>query len=709
MFLLPAVVAAAVVVAVAVVVVVAVVALTLLAASAVADALTDAEAEAAEEMSEDDAGDICEECLAALAEQALQESQEGLTPPIVSHLWQEYHTEAATNVYTGPTGEGEDHTKVAENADASGSLQPKTTLHLCFLESAIATVEAEVAEGQQYKMRWWIERPDGTIQEHPDFTEASPGTLRTGKYAWRWDGRKRRSEKGSEADRVYCPPGAYTSKIRVTDAAGTPVIEGEDCKRTITLEGDPYRIYIHALPKPTSDLWAERNRHKGWLGDSGNYKGRRFPSDCWIMVYRGVDNDPGHMVFLGHGAMEATRWKDTTHCGDVGTPQGRTYKGWIRTDRKGDPPRADCIQLEDVERTDDKVILKNPGGPAPINPSWSDTFKMGVQIHREGYSQWVGKDSSYGCTRVWPSKESNSVSAAYMGVRCNASAFGTFGTTDTKTWREINDGGPPFVNKQTKRSRVEDAHIADSHSSLELNPPGSGASTDPDEPLHMQPTFQKGAFGGFLKTEIPLGAGVEADPDGQLRIRASLWKPASSTMYYTYHHAVAFGHSDTVSGTKHALQAWIPYKVLRTWNGQQRNVKVESYCQVAWYIERRWVENGQDRTEVVHRLGPSTGQNDAYANLPTDYLGKAEESWDPGSSPQKAGRYYSVLKYKLQLLPYSKDTVDDWTPEEAMTDLMSSGSAQLAAEEKSDPDTNGDIFLEGRNELELQGINTATP
>lgn len=708
---------AAVVVAVIVVVAVVVIA-TAMASSpeASAETLTEAVTDAEEGMSEGEAGEVCEECAAAAAQAALEEEPE---PPIVSHLWQEYHKDAAADAYSGPTGGDAEHTKVAESSDSAGNLQAKETMHLCFLESAVATVEAEVpadAAGK-YKMRWWIQDAAGTvIQEHPDFTEASPGTLKTGKYAWRWDGRKRRSAGADEADRVYCEAGAYTSQIEVTDGSDTPVIAAGNCARTITLQGDPYRIYIHVVPKSQAGLEAECNRagrNNRWLSGSG----RRLPSDCWVVVYRGSDNSAGHTVSLAHGAMEPTMDQG------IAVPYGRPYKGWIVPDRRSQETQADSIYLEDessflaqvADHLEDqetaegktwKVYLLNPnaGGPEPTNND--GPYKAGVQIHREIGDTWVGEQSSDGCARGWPEEEGNAVSAERGGVRCSAASFGEYGTGAV---RQITTGGPPFANKQTKRSRVEDAHIEDSHSSAELDPPGSGGTPDPDEPLHMQDTFQKGAFGGFLGTEIPQGWVVADEPDRQLRIRATYEEPESDSMYYVYHRAVVFGHSDTVSGTKHTLQAWIPRKVLRTWNGQRRNLRVRG-CRIAWYVERRWVENGDNKTEVVHRLGPTGAADDAYAALPSGWIGKVpDKSWDPGSDPQPAGEYYSVLKYRVQLRPYGGDDEDMWEAEGSMADLMSSGDAEIAEEDKTAPDASNRVYIEGRNELKLEGINTAAP
>src|SRR5690242_3420601 len=96
---------------------------------------------------------------------------------VVNHIWQEYHTAAPTDRYSGPTTEDSrvaekiDFLKpvlasgdrprypfryhVVEETDVNRALRAKERLHLCFLESAIATFEAKV-EGDDYYACWQI-------------------------------------------------------------------------------------------------------------------------------------------------------------------------------------------------------------------------------------------------------------------------------------------------------------------------------------------------------------------------------------------------------------------------------------------------------------------------------------------------------------------------------------------------------------------------
>ncbi|MCS6863019.1 MAG: hypothetical protein NZT92_22165, partial [Abditibacteriales bacterium] len=148
----------------------------------------------------------------------------------------------------------------------------------------------------------------------------------------------------------------------------------------------------------------------------------------------------------------------------------------------------------------------------------------------------------------------------------------------------------------------------------------------------------------------------------------------------------------------------------RGWNGNRRNLQVKGFCEIAWYIERRWEEVGskgqpETRTEIVHSFKGNSGNRVA---LPNDYIGRAQQTWTP-SQPLAPGQYVSVFDYRVELKPYT-DGNDTWVAEAAATDLLSGfgvtgwagQSATIAAEQIV---TVGNRqFIEGRSELIVRTV-----
>ncbi|MCS6863043.1 MAG: hypothetical protein NZT92_22285, partial [Abditibacteriales bacterium] len=480
---------------------------------------------------------------------------------VVTHLWQEFHRRAATNVYTGPTN---DDRRVVENPDAAGTLRTKQRLHLCFMEKAVATIEASVG-GNVYYAKWQIIDASGNvIKEHPNFSEANynanaaTARLQNARYGWLWDGRN------NAANPVFWAAGTYRSRVTVKNNAGVQVQQSDV---PIDLEGDPYRVFIVGVPKTDEELKTEFKR-TALNNRLLHTNGERTARDCWIIVYRGQE-DEGHIVFLGQGTEEATKAEGNPRYGAIATPHDCEFKGWVRRDPHGQETRADRVQIEDVGRNDGAIVLTNSGGPAPNNPysaPANQPRKDGVQAHA-GSATWTSDGLSVGCTTV--STITGATVAQPGSVRGNVRSINSsFGNWGDDAAENIAVAGPPFLNKQTKRDRTADALIADDHAAPELNPPqhpppAAGATPSDDEPLHMQGTVQQAAFGGFRGHEIPRTAAVADEPVNQIRIRLKLGDYADDSIYRLYHHAVAFGHTWEQIANGFRITLWIPRKVIR--------------------------------------------------------------------------------------------------------------------------------------------------
>lgn len=618
---------------------------------------------------------------------------------VVTHLWQEFHHSAAANVYTGPTA---DDRKVVENPDAAGALQTKQRLHLCFLEKAVSTIEASVG-GNVYYAKWQIIDVNGNvIKEHPSFSQANydanaaAARLQNAKYGWLWDGRN------SAANPVFCAAGAYRSRITVKNGVGVQV---QQTDAPIDLEGEPYRVFIVGHPKTDAELRTEFTRAAlgGRLLSIG---GERTARDCWTIVYRGQQND-GHIVFLGQGTEEATKSEDDPRFGAIATPHARDFKGWVRRNPHGAEANPDRVQIEDLGHADMSIVLQNPGGPAPNNPYSSPSNqpqKDGVQAHA-GNVSWTSDGLSVGCTTV------STIGGATVahpgsvrgGVRGINSSFGHWGVNAAE---DVSVAGPPFLNKQTKRNRTADALIADDHAAPELNPPQHPAPAAgvplSDEPLHVQEFMQRAAFGGFRGHEIPRAAAVADSPVNQIRIRLKLEDYNAGSIYHLYHHAVAFGHTWEPVANGFRITVWIPRKVIRGWNGNRRNLRVQGFCQIAWYIEQRLGPGLLGPSQIVHSFFPANTTGNRAA-LPNNYVGRARQTWNT-PQPLASGQYVSVFDYRVELKPYVAGN-DEWVAEAVATDLLSGfgvagWAGQPAAIAAEQIVTVGNRqFIEGRSEL----------
>jgi hypothetical protein len=613
-------------------------------------------------------------------------------PPfnVLSHIWQEFHNKASTTVYTGYTN---DDRKVVENRDATGILQPKQRLHLCFQEKTVSTIDVMIRSGTYYAC-WQIIAANGNlIKEHKQFTQANynnstaSARLQTGKHGWLWDGRN------NAANPIFVPPGIYRSRIIVKDDAGNQILQSD---ASIIVEGNPYLIFIMGLPKTNAELRAEFSRpalNNRFLDPNGE----RTARDCWIIVYRGVENE-GHVVFLGQGTEEATKAEGFPDFGAIATPHSRDFKGWIRKNPKGVEANPDRIQIEDLSRTDELIQLFNIGGPPPNNPYCDSDpntpYKDGVQAHG-GNAKWTTNVLSVGCTTVSPIIGSTAANpgSVWGRVRSLNSDFGNWGNPNLG--ENVATAGPKFLNKQTSDTTV-DALISDEHAAPELKPPQHTA------PLHMQPTMQQGVFGGFKGYEIPQNAAVDDDPNNQLRIRMRLQDYVNGSMYYQYHHAVVFSHKQQQVGNGFRITVWIPRKVIRGWNGNLRNLLINGNIQIAWYIERRLIGGMVGPPELISGLYPIGASAGSYAALQPADIGKMERTWK-FNAPLAPGRYVSVFKYKVQLRPYAAGD-DTWVEEVAATDLFSvSGQPASIAAERIVTEGNQQ-FTEGVSELIITTI-----
>ena len=617
-------------------------------------------------------------------------------PFTVTQQWQEIHSRAATDVYSGPTLEDR---QVVEHRDDEGNLIAKERLHLCFLERAAATLNVRVPDDEAHYARWQILAADDTvIKEHPNFSatnfdnDAAAARLSTGRQGWMWDGRN------NATDPVLVAHGRYRSRVTVKDSDGDQVHESE---AAIEVEGSPYQIFIVGRPKTDAELLADFGRQdlaNRFLSTTG----QRTARDCWIEAWRGQQDD-GHIVFLGQGTIEATRLRA------VATPHGRDYKGWIRANPHGAAANADRIQIEDVGVTNQRIALTNPGGPVPANPDSvpaNRPYKVGVQAHG-GRTVWTADGLSVGCTTV---SRITGATLAQPGsvhgtVRSMNSMFGVWGTGEAGQNVAV-DGGPDFKNKQNKRNHTEDALIADDHGAPELDPPEHPVPAEgppaADEPLHMQRTLQVGAFGGFHDHEIPRGSGVADQPVNQLRIRVRLEAAPAVSRYRQYHRALVFGHSWEQIANSYRLTVWIPRKVIRGWNGNFKNVLVRGRCEISWYIDRQPVFGQMGPLPPEAGLNPTGNQTGNMTALPGGYIGRARATWTPTTQPLGPGRYVSVFNYRLRLDPYVAGA-DVWVAEAAANDLFvtpgANGGAALAAETLVTE--GGNQYIQGSSTLEI--------
>ncbi len=608
---------------------------------------------------------------------------------VTEHLWQEWHaSQAPVAAYAGPTT---DDRRVVENG-AAGALVAKATLHLCFLERAVATFAVDVA-GADYWAKWELVDASGTVvKTHARFSASNfaaanaTAKLATGRQAWMWDGRN------AAASPVFVASGVYQSRLTVKDGAGATRTFTSD----LTLEGSPYELRIVGQPKTDAELLAElATRPAGGAGRLLTTAGERIGGDCWLMVFRGQQDD-GHQTFLGHGTIEATIAEGASRHGAIQTPHGVDFKGWIRLDPRGDAGRPDRVQIEDVGVTNARIALTNPPASPVSNPFTDDPshgpFKDGVQAHAGAALTTDGL--SVGCTTSCPltGRSCADPGAVRGAVRSIDSSFGTWGDD---AGEDVTVRGPTFENKQNKRD-VADALLADDHAAPLLDPAGPPACGGaPDEPLHMQDTVQRAVFGGFLGHEIPRGATVADAPSNKLRVRMRLESYAAGSAYHVYHHAVGFGHEVSVSGRELTARLWIPRKVIRDWNGNRRNVLVRGNLRVRWTLEHL-PEGATERTVLHTFLGTAGGD---FVDLPNGEIGRSQHTVRL-ADPPPARPYFSVFRYQLRLLPFDP-AVDAWVAEPAYTDVFGAGTGVVGAETLTLNGAGDRRFAEGQNELTL--------
>ncbi len=606
----------------------------------------------------------------------------------IHHTFQEWHSAQTPNAaYRG----GSDDQRVVERpAIGASHLLPKLSLHVCTQESAVATFNIELPSGGHF-LAWELLQlgavgASTVIRTHPQYTPAalvasSPAaSVTSGQYAWRWDGR--------DSSGLLVPAGTYASRLRIKNATTGAIAT---FSTTIEAEGTADEVTIRCQPKDDADLVAAVTAASQGPIDS---HGQRITSDCVVLVRR------THAVFIGHGSMEPTRADVGPHFGAVAIPHssGLGYKGWID---RASPSSAYRVSFESETRTDGAITLERGSGPAPLNP-WVTPSAARIEGARitEVTSDYA-TDALLEAGVVVRSKSGTcpSPAATYGGILARSAAFGTFGTA---AGEDLATRTPPFNNKQTKRTRPIDALDVDEHSHPQDQPASSDCAPSPDEPLHMQATFQAAVFGGRLASELPMASTAAATLARRVGVAVSLPPYDEGSAYHAYHHAVVLGHTYTAAANE--LAAYVPRKVIRGWNGQGRtndgmsldmvigggrNVLVVAHLTVVWYVEH--VPAGGPSVVLASLIGTGPG---TFAALPN--VGRIARSFTmPGSRPP--GQVRSVFKYRLQLAPFGPDHA--WEsealspettggPPRPLPDPFSSHAATL------DPETtDGDVLV----------------
>ena len=672
---------------------------------------------------------------------------------VTRHIWQEFHWKAPADKYKGKTDLDK---RVVERLDDERTRIAKKKLNLAFCETAIATVDIEVPDGQTLYMWWRLEDKDGKlVREHEDFSEKhfndknAAAKIQSGKFAWRWDGRRINDHKLL----VFFRDGECFSRIQIKSASGRAIELGALARTPIEVQGDPYKVWIVGEPKANHDLDAEMNGRGGkrWLNAAGN----RLQGDCWIRVYRGVPNPGGedHLVFLGHGAVEATDVETPAEAtsarwGAIATPHDVPHKGYVRQGKHGGIEFWLC-ELVDADDKADKdaegkskdawfISLPIERGLPPANNPFCDgrkdqPYKDGVHTHQSfGSAGHILEAASVGCTTVLDlySGTHAKPSVVFGDLRAPRAKFGTWnGTKPDKA--SNNPWGPPmedgrpghFHNKQTMRAagHESDALLNDDFDKPMLTPlPAASPATVFDQTPHLQPTGQHAIFGGFLEHEIPHwlaaapadvdGPGLDVDP--KMRIRCMLKQPDEASRYWQYHRLVGFGHTvHAVTLTRCKVFAYFPRMAQRLWNGHWRNLQVKGQTQYAWFIEKR---EGGTNTAVAWVSAKPAG-NAEYVDLPNSNIGLAPGNAEGGHAVDvrlsASAEFYSVIKYKIKLHPDhdgdKSPATSVWEPLAARDDLLTErqvavpmgGYASVAAE--TIVKEGSQHFLVGRSELRI--------
>jgi hypothetical protein len=653
---------------------------------------------------------------------------------VVTHLWQEFHWKAPTNKYLGKT---DDDKKVAENLDATGTLVAKTKLNSAFCEWAMATVEIDVPADQKVYMHWWLEDSKGNqVAEHPDFSKknydanAAAAKVKKAKYAWRWDGRK----PNSAGQRIFLRNEECWSHIEVTSVPGRVIPLGQKQYAYLKVECEPYKIFCMGVPKSDAEMDAAKTKHGNgrWLHSDG----AKLATDCWIKVYRGISGDDAHLVFLGHGAIEATGYgggKD----GAIASPHDVDHRAWIRWRHWKWGQDVTLCEIANVNpKAGEEALLtldsKNDAAGNPLPPAnnpycdvrTNQPYKDGVQGHRSfnpGGTLFLIDDASTGCTTIVDlSKGTKADPAAVLGnVRCIKASYGEFfggkDATDAshkdKIWGPpVPNGGPgAFFNKQNKRSTVSDALLADDYDKPLIAIPKEAD----EEPLHMQPTFQHAIFGGFLGHELAYSAMVKDEPDAPTnddpkpRMRCRLISGPQNSKAWQYHRLVTFGHIPKDVGGKVTVEMWVPRIFQRLWNGHWRNVMVRdvdkgltTQCEYAWFFEQR---NADGTTVNRGWIGKKPAAGKDWVTL--DEIGKltkenlAKPTFDKADAKVKGAQMFSVFKYRVKLAPQPAAGTSVWETLSGRVDLFSDlANPARMIDEKIVTDA-GVQWLEGKSEV----------
>jgi hypothetical protein len=668
---------------------------------------------------------------------------------VITHLWQEFHWKAPTNKYLGKT---DDDKKVAENLDANGALLAKKTLNAAFHEWAMATVEIEVPADQKVYMKWWLEDAKGNqIAEHPDFSKknydanAAAAKVKKAHYAWQFDGRKLIS---SGDRRVFMRDEECWSHIEVKSVPGRVIPLGQKQYAYLKVEGEPYKIFIMGVPKSDAEMELEKTNHGNgrWLHSDG----AKLATDCWIKVYRGVSGDDAYMVFLGHGATEATGYGTETaggvvKNGAIATPHDVDHRCWIRHRHWSFGGDVSLCEIANVApKSGEEWLLTlnirndSSGNPLPpANNPYCDTrtnqpYKDGVQGHRS-FNQgglFLIDDASTGCTTIVDlSNGSRAKPAGELGdVRCIKASYGTYYGGDPsdashkdKIWGPPLDASRPgtFYNKQNKRTAAADALLADDYSKPLVHVPRDPAdATHDDEPLHMQPTFQNGMFGGFLGHEIANTGNIADEPDAatnddpKLKMRCRLVNAPEVSKAWQYHRLVCFGHVPKLVGAKVTIDLWVPRIFQRLWNGHSRNVMVRdadkgltNECEYAWFFEQR---NADGTTVNRGWIGKKPAAGKDFVTI--DEIGKvtkenlAKPTFDSAAAKAAGAQMFSVFNYRVKLAPQPAAGTSVWEPLTARIDQFSDLANPARLSDEQIVTVGGIQFLQGRSEVMLPFI-----
>jgi hypothetical protein len=595
-------------------------------------------------------------------------------------------------------------------------------------------------------MRWWLEDGKGNqLAEHADFSKknydanAAAAKVKKAKYAWRFDGRKLNAVN----QRVFLRDEICWSHIEVKSVPGRVIPLGQKQWAYLKVEGEPYKIFVRGVPKSDAEMDLEKTNHGGgrWLHSDG----AKLATDCWIKVYRGVPDDDGYLVFLGHGAIEATGYGTETaggvvKNGAIATPHDVEHRCWIRHRHwqwGGDVSLCEIANV--AAKAGEEWLLtlniKNDASGSPLPPAknpYCDShvnqpYKDGVQGHRS-FNQgglFLIDGASTGCTTIVDlSSGTRAKPAAEQGnVRCIKASYGEYyggDPTDAshkdKIWGPaLPNGGPgTFYNKQNKRSDVKDAFLADDFSKpLVAVPRAPEDAAHDDEPLHMQPTFQHAMFGGFLGHEIAYTGNIVDEPDAaasddpKLRMRCKLMSGPENAKAWQYHRLVCFGHIPKDVGGKVTVEMWVPRIFQRLWNGHSRNVMVRdadkgltSQCEYAWFFEQR---NTDGTTVNRGWIGKKPAAGKDFVTI--DEVGKvtkenlAKPTFDKSDAKAKGAQMFSVFKYRVKLAPQPASGSSVWEPLTARVDLFSDLANPARVVDEQIVSVSGVQWLEGRSEV----------